>query len=201
MLTPRTLDGLGCRLLERADHDLTGVGGVPLPANGTGASELSGITWAGGTQYYAIADGGAGLFPVSVTIDPTTGAITSAALSAKIQLAAGSDLEGVVYDTSSNTVYASDETGPAIRQYAVANETPIAPAAILHGSCSEHDECQATQCFCVRQAIQRQLRTPWPARRSIEPLPLCMRVAQFVIDQQMPAVCKLVDAIGLQCDR
>src|SRR5687767_11783585 len=127
---------LGWATASPAALSLTGLGGVPLPANGTGASELSGITWAGGTQYYAIADGGAGLFPVSVTIDPTTGAITSAALSAKIQLAAGSDLEGVVYDTSSNTVYASDETGPAIRQYAVAGGAVVGSVAVpsVYGS-------------------------------------------------------------------
>jgi len=98
---------------------ITGVGSFTLPAGGTGAAELSGIAWAGGTQYYAVADSGAGLYPLSISINSTTGAITSATQSAKIQLLAGTDLEGVVYDAPTNSVYVSDETGPAIRKYAI----------------------------------------------------------------------------------
>jgi hypothetical protein len=96
---------------------VTGVGAFSLPAGGTGAAELSGITWAGGTQYYAVADSGAGLFPVSISINSTTGAITAATLSPKVTLAGGVDVEGVAYDAASNSVFVSDETGPAIRRH------------------------------------------------------------------------------------
>ncbi|MGB7158756.1 MAG: esterase-like activity of phytase family protein [Tepidisphaeraceae bacterium] len=116
--------------VSSAALSITDVGKVALPANGTGAAELSGITWAGGTQYYAVADGGAGLFPVSISINSATGAITSAALSAKVQLATGVDLEGVVYNASTNTVHVSDETGPAIREYNVSNGAVVSTVTV-----------------------------------------------------------------------
>ena len=96
---------------------ITDVGGVPLASGATGAGELSGLTWVSGNQFYAVSDNGARLFPLAVNLNPVTGAILSAALSNPVNLAAGTDIEGVAYNATTDTVYASDETGPAIREY------------------------------------------------------------------------------------
>jgi hypothetical protein len=96
---------------------ITDVGGVPLASGATGAGELSGLTWVSGNQFYAVSDNGARLFPLAVNLNPVTGAILSAALSNPVSLAAGTDIESVAYNAATDTVYASDETGPAIREY------------------------------------------------------------------------------------
>lgn len=98
-----------------------GQGPVPLPAGGTGAKELSGITWAGGTRYYAVSDKLAKLFPLSIGIDPHSGVITHAAVEAGVVLPGSTDLEGVAYEPEQATVLVSDETGPGIREYRVAD--------------------------------------------------------------------------------
>lgn len=98
----------------------TSQGVVPLVAGTTGATGLSGFTWAGGDQYYAVSDKGAKLFPLSIQVDANTGTIVSSNVSPAVQLAAGSDLEGVAYNPGNNGVFASDESGPAIREYSVA---------------------------------------------------------------------------------
>jgi hypothetical protein len=95
---------------------------VPLPRGGTAARELSGITWAGGTRYYAVSDKVPALFSLSVAVDPRRGTITSASVDAATPRLAGSkDLEGIAYNPTAGTVLVSDETGPAIREYRVAD--------------------------------------------------------------------------------
>lgn len=98
-----------------------GQGPVPLPQGDTGAKELSGITWAGGTRYYAVSDKLAKLFPLSIELDPHTGAITRAAVEAGVLLPGSTDLEGVAYLPEHATVLVSDEVGPGIREYRVAD--------------------------------------------------------------------------------
>lgn len=98
-----------------------GQGPVPLPGGGSGAKELSGITWAGGTRYYAVSDKLAKLFPLTIELDPQTGAITRAAVEAGVLLPGSTDLEGVAYVPEHATVLVSDEVGPGIREYRVAD--------------------------------------------------------------------------------
>lgn len=98
-----------------------GQGPVPLPGGGSGARELSGITWAGGTRYYAVSDKLAKLFPLSIELDPQTGDITQAALGAGVLLRGSTDLEGVAYFPAHASVLVSDEAGPSIREYRVAD--------------------------------------------------------------------------------
>lgn len=100
-----------------AGPTVVGVGSYALGSGGTGAAELSGLTWAGGGQFYAVSDSAARLYPLTVGVDPTTGAVLSAVLSPHLPLGAGSDLEGVAYDPGAGMVYASDEVGPAVREY------------------------------------------------------------------------------------
>ena len=102
-----------------ATVSVSGVGIAPLPSGATGAQELSGITWAGGSQYYVVSDANATVYPLTVHLDMITGAVTSAALDNGIALVAGSDLEGIAYEASTGHVYVSDETGPAIRRHSL----------------------------------------------------------------------------------
>jgi hypothetical protein len=130
MLYPNTIALLGVLLATAASGGLVinDVGRAPIDAGGTGASELSGLTWAGGDRWYAVSDSGARLFPMTVTIDSTTGAVTSAVLDPAISLAAGTDLEGVAF--AGATVVASDETGPALREYSLGDGSVVAAVPV-----------------------------------------------------------------------
>jgi hypothetical protein len=96
-----------------------GQGPVTLAKGDTGAREMGGITWAGGTRYYAVSDKLAKLFPLSVAIDPQNGTITHAAIEPAVPLSGSTDLEGIAYDPEHRTVLISDEVGPSIREYRV----------------------------------------------------------------------------------
>lgn len=79
---------------------------------------LSGITYAGGTQYYAVNDSGGRLSPINIAVDLTSGAITSVVFDAAITLG-GTDIEGVAYNRARNSVWVSDETGATIKEYSL----------------------------------------------------------------------------------
>lgn len=83
--------------------------------------ELSGIAYAGGSQFYAVSDQGGMLFPLDVTIDPTSGAILGVEVGSGTVLAQGVDLEGIVYDAASGSVLVADESGPALREHALSD--------------------------------------------------------------------------------
>ncbi len=90
----------------------------PLPAS------LSGITWAGGTNYYAVSDD---VFTKEVGLYPMTLELASNGLSVvfctlpsptnRIQLAKAYDLEDVVFDSANGTVWAADETRHTVKEY------------------------------------------------------------------------------------
>lgn len=101
--------------------DPPGQGIIGLASGGTGASELSGITWAGNDQFYVVGDSLAVVYPLALTVDPNTGLITSSALSPGIALSAGHDLEGLAFHPTNLSVFVSDETGPAIREHSLAD--------------------------------------------------------------------------------
>jgi hypothetical protein len=92
-----------------------------LPKGDTPARELGGIAWDSGTRYYAVSDKLGTVFPLTIEIDPRTGTISQAAIEPGIELPGSSDLEGVAYDRAHATVLVSDEVGPAIREYRVAD--------------------------------------------------------------------------------
>jgi hypothetical protein len=106
-------------LLSQAAHAVAifdpGQGPVVIP--GLGNAELSGITRQSGSRYLAIADSGAQLFSLDVTVDAATGAVTSVASPGSTTLSPGADLEGVAWSASRGTVLVSDEVGAAIREY------------------------------------------------------------------------------------
>lgn len=95
-------------------------GTVSLPAGASGASELSGMTWVGGSAYYAVSDQTQQMFPVTIDVDNVAGTIASATLGSGIALA-GHDLEDIAYHPPTGNVLIADETGPQIRAYALAD--------------------------------------------------------------------------------
>lgn len=102
-----------------------GQGPVPLPNGDTGARELSGITWAGGTRYYAVSDKLRKLFPLTIEIDLHGGAIRRAVVEPGVSLAGSSDLESIAEDAAQGTIVVSDEVGPGIREYRVPDGTLV----------------------------------------------------------------------------
>lgn len=105
-----------CSLSEAA----ISISGVGTHANPSGSNEgLSGICYAGGTQYYAVDDSGGLMQPATISINPSNGAITSASFSPAITLG-GSDLEGIDYNAANNSVLVSDESGATIKEYTLA---------------------------------------------------------------------------------
>lgn len=102
----------------------------PLAAGATGASELSGIAHAGGDSYYAVSDNAAGLFSLDIQVDSATGEILTAAISDSQTLGAGVDLEGLVHPPVGGSVFASDEVGPAIREYQLSDGAVLSEVAV-----------------------------------------------------------------------
>jgi hypothetical protein len=112
---PAARSGAAWRIID------PGHGPVTLPKGDTGARELGGITWASGTRYYAVSDKLGTVFPLSITIDPRSGAITHAVIEPGTKLPGSTDLEGIAYDGARRSVLVSDEVGPAIREYRIAD--------------------------------------------------------------------------------
>jgi hypothetical protein len=102
-----------------AELTITGVGRNTPSGMLTG---LSGITYAGGNQYYAVSDSGGLVSPLTISMDGN-GTITSVTVGANIQLTGGGnpDLEGIAYRAAGHggagSLYVSDETGAGIREY------------------------------------------------------------------------------------
>ncbi len=102
-----------------AQLSITGIGKYNISNVPSGQEGLSGITWAGGTTYYAAEDSGGRLHKLSINLDLSTGQIigspndvSQATLSGRV------DIEGVAY-IDNNEVYVSDETGATITKYPV----------------------------------------------------------------------------------
>jgi hypothetical protein len=96
------------------------ISGVGIHANPSGSNEgLSGICYAGGTQFYAVDDSGGVMQPATISINPSSGAITAASFDSAVTLG-GSDLEGIDYNAVNNSLLVSDETGATIKEYTIA---------------------------------------------------------------------------------
>ena len=85
----------------------------------SGPACLSGITYAGGTTYYVIADNGAdcGLYKATINLGSDGKSVSSYSLGSKIPLAMVSDIEGVAYDPASGNVWVSDESTQTITEF------------------------------------------------------------------------------------
>ena len=78
------------------------------------ANGLSGVTWIGGNNFYAVSDslGAPEIHSLSVSLTGA-GAIANASLGASLALSTGSDPEGIAYHRQRGTFFVSDETYPS----------------------------------------------------------------------------------------
>lgn len=110
-----------CLVAAHADAAMIedpGQGPVAIEPSGSGASELSGLTWIGDADFAAVSDdtsGGGRVFGLQVVLDSSTGEIQlPAAVVDTLELAAGQDLEGIAFDAIEDTFVVSDEIGPTL---------------------------------------------------------------------------------------
>ena len=122
-----------------------GQGVFPLPAGSTDATELSGLTYQGGNQYYAVSDSSTKVYPLVISSNSATGWITSAVLGSGVVLATGTDtdLEGVAYqaDGPNQYVYVSDEGGNNIRKFDLSDGSLVqttAPPSVFANARTNH---------------------------------------------------------------
>ncbi len=113
------LCGLSFSLLlvcgAQAALSVSAVGEYTRPTTPEG---LSGVTYAGADQYYTVDDSGALMWPAVIGVNRNTGAVTSCVFGASAALS-GVDFEGIAYNPANNSIFASDETGATIKEYAL----------------------------------------------------------------------------------
>jgi hypothetical protein len=93
--------------------------------NFTSSYGLSGLTYQGGNQWFAADDSGGKMYPLTIVLNNNTGAITSATVGVGVTLNGRTDMEGIAYNPATNTVYVSDETGPAIAEYGLSGGAAV----------------------------------------------------------------------------
>jgi len=91
-------------------------------------TDLSGVTWTGGDQFYAVADHPNLLVPITLKIDPATGCILHGEIGTAVPIKATvSDFEGVTYVKATKTFYISAETGNAVISYQLGGAAQLQP--------------------------------------------------------------------------
>lgn len=84
---------------------------------------LSGITWGGGSTFWAVMDNSNKLVQLDVSFN-TAGAVSSAVVAGGLTLPLSRDFEGIAYtDSQRNSVFLSDETssGMGLREFSLAD--------------------------------------------------------------------------------
>ena len=93
------------------------------PSDATHPDPLSGITFAGGNSYYAVADNGAdvwGLYSCTIQLSADGKTVSSfqiATTNNAVKPSGTSDIEGVAYDPSTGNVWIADESKKTIKEY------------------------------------------------------------------------------------
>ena len=103
-----------------------------LGSGTTGAAELSGITYAGGTSYYAVGDNGAKMIWQTYTsLDSATGRIRSTRVTGGISAPGlGSDSEGIALDPDGRNVWVADEVASSINEFNLATGLKVGSVAV-----------------------------------------------------------------------
>lgn len=101
----------------------SGQGVVALSSGTTAAAELSGITFAGGTTFYAVGDNGAtAIWQLGISIDQDSGRILSATVSGSVHVPSlGSDSEGIAIAPGGETVWVADEVASSVTAFSLAS--------------------------------------------------------------------------------
>ena len=96
----------------------------------SGATDFSGLTWAGGSDYFTVSDKVRAIFPMSIAIDPADGKILSASIATAMPVQTKlADFEGIVFVPGTRRVYVSAETGDGILGFDLRKHTVI-PVAV-----------------------------------------------------------------------
>lgn len=98
----------------------------------TGAAELSGITYAGGSTYYAVGDNGADqIWQIDAAVNTRTGRIRSARVSTGIPAPdLGRDSEGIALAPTGNSVWVADEITSTISEFSLSSGQKVGAVAV-----------------------------------------------------------------------
>ncbi len=95
------------------------------------AEQISGVTWAGGSLYYAVDDNDDKLYPLTLDINGAGElAKTNITIGTGVPVQGASDMEGCAWDPASRLLWISDETGPTIRKIDPATGEPLGLVAV-----------------------------------------------------------------------
>ena len=98
----------------------------------TGAAELSGLTYAGGTTYYAVGDNGAkSIWQTYTSLTPALGGIRTGYVAAGITAPAlGTDSEGIALTPSGAGVWVADEVASTISEFSLSDGSKVGTVAV-----------------------------------------------------------------------
>lgn len=101
-------------------------------SRGTAAGQLSGITYAGDTNYYSVGDNGAkSIWQLFTSLNTSTGRIRSSLVTGGIAAPElGSDSEGIALRTGRGTVFVADETTSTITEFALSSGAKVGSVAL-----------------------------------------------------------------------
>jgi len=111
----------------RAGTEVDGVPGQQLFSfEHAGATDFSGLTWAGGSDYFTVSDKVRAIFPMTIALEPGSGKILRASIGVPIPVRTRlSDFEGVAFVPEERRVYVSAETGDGIFGFDLRKRTII----------------------------------------------------------------------------
>lgn len=94
-------------------------GPTRLRSGSTGAAELSGISYAGGTDYYSVGDNGAkSIWKVTAAVNARSGRIGSGVVTGGVSVPGlGGDSEGIALRPGTETAWVSDEISSSITEF------------------------------------------------------------------------------------
>ncbi|MCX6982449.1 MAG: esterase-like activity of phytase family protein [Verrucomicrobia bacterium] len=95
-----------------------------------GATDFSGLTWAGGNDWFTVSDKVRAIFPMSIALDPASGKILGASIGTPVPVKTKlADFEGIAFVPGKQRVYVSCETGDGIFGFDLKKRTVI-PVAV-----------------------------------------------------------------------
>ena len=103
-----------------------------LSSSGTGAAELSGITYAGGTSYYSVGDNGAAsIWQLYTSLATPPGGVRSGFVASGISAPAlGRDSEGIALTPSGTGAWVADEVDSTITEFSLSDGSRIGSVAV-----------------------------------------------------------------------
>lgn len=103
-----------------------------LRGGGADAAELSGITYAGGSSYYAVGDNGAPrIWQIAAEVNATFGRLASSAIAGGIEAPGmGRDSEGIALRPGTDTVWVTDEIDSTITEFSLSTGEKVGAVAV-----------------------------------------------------------------------